>query len=188
MKQNLLIGVWILSIIASIGFINRYSLTAGKNSSNSRVPASTKFAPEGRARLLVFLHPKCTCSHATMTELKSLLPELKDIETTVLFRSVSADKAWLTGDLYENASKVQGISVAIDEDGREAKLFGAHTSGHTVLIAPDGNIVFSGGLTPSRGHTGDSAGKNFLRKWNRERGPASFISAIFGCNIFKEQK
>lgn len=121
-----------------------------------------------------------------MSELRSLLPELKDIQTTVLFRGVSQDKEWLKGDLYEGAVKTKGLEVAIDHDGAEAKLFGAHTSGHTVLIAPDGHIVFSGGLTPSRGHIGDSVGKDFIKKWNQNRGPASFISAIFGCNIFKE--
>lgn len=181
-------AVWILCVIAAFTVINQYSTTAGVNSGLTRIPAGTAFEPQDKPRLLVFLHPKCTCSKATMMELQSLLPDLKGIDVTVLFRNVSADKEWLSGELYESALKTKGLTVAIDDNGDEAKRFGAHTSGHTVLISTDKSIVFSGGLTPMRGHPGETEGKAFLRQWNQSRKPASLITEIFGCNIFKELK
>lgn len=181
-----IIFFWVGLVVLSIGLINWYATVPGKNSTSVRIPAGTKLLPEKNPRLLVFLHPKCLCSEATMTELQNLLPELRDIDVTVVFRELENNSDWMKGTLFERAKKTKGISIVIDGKGEEAKLFGAHTSGHAVLTTTNGLIAFSGGLTPSRGHTGESAGKDFLLSWNRSRAPASFITDIFGCNLFKE--
>jgi hypothetical protein len=76
------------------------------------------------------------------------------------------------------------VSVRIDEAGREAARFGATTSGHVLLYDRGGRLRFSGGITASRGHVGDNAGRAALLgllihgETERERTP------VFGCPLF----
>ncbi len=58
-----------------------------------------------------------------------------------------------------------------DDDGAEAKRFGAETSGQTLLYDERGTLAFSGGITGSRGHAGDNAGRaSLLALINRRAG------------------
>ena len=54
------------------------------------------------------------------------------------------------------------MRVVNDVEGVEARRFGAQTSGTTSLYSPDGRLLFSGGITSSRGHEGDNAGEDAL--------------------------
>ncbi len=49
-----------------------------------------------------------------------------------------------------------------DADGREARHFGAATSGQTLLYDERGTLVFSGGITGARAHAGDNVGRQSL--------------------------
>ena len=51
-----------------------------------------------------------------------------------------------------------------DDDGAEARRFGAETSGQTLLYDARGALAFSGGITGARGHAGDNAGRASLRR------------------------
>src|SRR5439155_986024 len=55
------------------------------------------------------------------------------------------------------------VTVHCDEAGREAQLFHAETSGDTVLYDAKGNLLFHGGMTISRGHSGDNPGRSLLQ-------------------------
>ena len=63
-----------------------------------------------------------------------------------------------------------------------AALLGARTSGHVVAYDPAGSRVFSGGITASRGHEGDSAGHESLVAGITAAAPRSYAS-VFGCTL-----
>src|SRR5581483_6059305 len=110
-----------------------------------RIPRSP-----GRCCLVVALHPHCWCSQATITELEEILRQCGDtLEVHLLFYTppgYSAD--WAHTDLWDRAA-LPGVTRWIDEDGAEARLFGAATSGHAVLYGPNGRLLFRGGITGS---------------------------------------
>jgi len=54
------------------------------------------------------------------------------------------------------------VTIVTDADGAEANRFGAETSGHTLLFDFGRRLLFSGGITDSRGHTGDNAGESAI--------------------------
>ena len=79
-----------------------------------------------------------------------------------------------------------------DLDGAEARRFGAETSGHTLLFDLDGNLLFSGGITQSRGHAGGNAGESAIVSLVNTRTADRARTLVFGCSLFdrkgKEEK
>jgi hypothetical protein len=73
--------------------------------------------------------------------------------------------------------------VIFDPDGVEARRFGAETSGHTLLFAGDGRLLFSGGITASRGHAGDNAGESVIVALVNNQTPALTRTLVFGCSL-----
>jgi hypothetical protein len=78
---------------------------------------------------------------------------------------------------------IPGVSVLRDVGGVEAERFHLFTSGHTVLYDRQGQLTFSGGLTPSRGHEGDSIGRESLTALINDGKSEHSESAVFGCPI-----
>lgn len=92
-----------------------------------------------------------------------------------------ADGEWRNGDLWERANRIAGLTVVLDE-GEESERFGARTSGQVLLYEPTGRLLFAGGITPSRGHQGDSAGAASVRALlGRERAAAQ--TNVYGCAL-----
>ena len=72
----------------------------------------------------------------------------------------------------------------IDGDGQEARLFHAVTSGQTVLYDSQGRLLFSGGITASRGHSGDNAGRSAIVSLVNAEVPDRTETLVFGCPLF----
>jgi hypothetical protein len=72
----------------------------------------------------------------------------------------------------------------IDDEGAEANRFHAATSGQTLLYDADGRLLFSGGITGSRGHAGDNAGENAIVSWVNSGAAARTETSVFGCALF----
>jgi len=94
------------------------------------------------------------------------------------------DDAWDQTDLLKRATALPNVTVLRDDEGREAKRFGVETSGQTLLYDANGRLVFSGGITGSRGHAGENAGElaliALLNDGHADRGNAN----VFGCPLF----
>ena len=77
-----------------------------------------------------------------------------------------------------------GLSVIEDDGGEEARRFGVAASGHVLVFSPDGRRLFSGGITPSRGHEGDSDGKAMILAAvnGNDEGTSA---AVYGCSLFQ---
>lgn len=178
----LLLAAWVLA--ASFGFyrLHVYAKTPGiENASAEAWPAESPLRREsGKATLLAFLHTECPCSRATIAELERLMPALKGkVEVRLVFYT---PKGLLVDDsqLRSRVANLPGAEIFQDEGGREADRFGAVTSGQIYLYGKDGSLVFHGGITPSRGHEGDSKGKQAILAYLE--GTASRTTAsVFGC-------
>jgi hypothetical protein len=72
----------------------------------------------------------------------------------------------------------------MDTDGREARRFGAATSGQAYLYDQSGCCLFAGGITPLRGHEGDNPGMSAILSWILEARAESTTWPVTGCPLF----
>jgi hypothetical protein len=164
-----------------------YQQTPGEPAADPRVwPASSKLTPPvDRALLLQFIHPRCPCSKATLTELKGLLARINNApEVHLLFiqpRDVEED--WARSSNWELAHEIPDAQISIDRDGEEARRFGVQTSGQTLIYGSNGALLFSGGLTLARGEIGESPGGIRAQAVLEGADPDSRQSAVFGCGL-----
>jgi hypothetical protein len=135
--------------------------------------------------LVLFLHPRCPCSRATVSELERLAAECpnKFALRIVFVRPPSTPSGWEQTDLYRTAGSIPQSVVSIDENAVEARRFGAATSGQTLLYAVDGRLLFRGGITPSRGHEGDNSGRSALASLITTGHSTTTQTAVFGCSL-----
>jgi hypothetical protein len=139
----------------------------------------------GQATLVVFAHPRCPCTRATIGELALLMTRLKGRLTANVIFAKPKDTAagWEHTDLWQAASSIPGVNVMSDPRELETRSFHAQASGQTLLYGADGRLLFSGGITASRGHSGDNAGRAAIvalvaaGKTERARTP------VFGCYL-----
>src|SRR5712671_7486906 len=111
--------------------------------------------------LVMFAHPRCPCTRASIGELNSLMAHCQGkVSAHVVFYRPKAGEQWPESDLWRSAAAIPGVSVRWDDDGAEARRFHAKTSGCTVMYDPNGRLLFSGGITDARGHAGDNAGRD----------------------------
>jgi hypothetical protein len=90
---------------------------------------------------------------------------------------------WARSDTWRSALSIPGVAVAEDEDGIEANRFGAETSGSAVLYDATGKLLFSGGITGTRGERGANDGCRAILAL-LEKAPAPKRTPVFGCPIF----
>ncbi|HEX4278094.1 MAG TPA: hypothetical protein VHZ74_22225 [Bryobacteraceae bacterium] len=140
----------------------------------------------GRPELLVFVHPFCSCTDATMAELAQLSARRNagapaPAITVLFFRP--RHSGWAPNSLWKKAASLPGAQAVWDDDGREAKRFGARTSGYTLLYSSTGALLFGGGVTASRGHQGDNYGLDELSASLNSGRPGSAPTRVFGCAL-----
>jgi hypothetical protein len=137
--------------------------------------------------LVMFVHPQCPCTRASVGELARLMAHTpKPLDAHVLFlapKGFSVD--WVKSDLWRSASEIPGVTTTVDHDGIEATRFHATTSGNIALYGSTGNLLFSGGITPSRGHFGDSIGLDSAIASLSGNPTKPCNSAVFGCPLFE---
>jgi hypothetical protein len=90
---------------------------------------------------------------------------------------------WEKGGLWQAAQAVPGVTVTTDEGGKEARLFSAATSGQVLLFDSAGKELFAGGITGSRGHQGDNAGRSRVLELIAKGTADLPHSPVFGCEL-----
>ena len=88
------------------------------------------------------------------------------------------DENWTKSDLWSSAGLIPGVTRLIDR-GAEARLFGAATSGQTMVYDSLGRLLFSGGITAARGHFGDNAGVSAIARLIDTRESDASASAVY---------
>ncbi|QDV47128.1 hypothetical protein Enr13x_70370 [Stieleria neptunia] len=140
--------------------------------------------------LLVFYHPKCPCTAATVRVLERLQPRFKPTLRiiAVAYCPPDQDDAWIESRTTTALSNLTGTQTVIDRGGKLSEQFGALVSGHLLLYGADGRLTFSGGITPYRGHEGDSPSSlDLLRRINAPPDDCGQW-AVFGCSIASDSE
>jgi hypothetical protein len=142
---------------------------------------------EDQPTLIMLAHPRCPCTRATIGELAKLLSQCPGkTRAYVLFtKPTGTNEGWEKSDLWQSAAAIPGVSVISDAAGLEAKRFGVATSGETLLFDAAGNLRFAGGITLSRGHSGDNPGRDALTAFLSTGESRLTTTAVFGCALCK---
>jgi hypothetical protein len=187
-----LILAWGAIVLGGNVLVWRYERTPGAraNAPLRWPPESALAAPTGRSRLLVFAHPGCPCTRATLDELREILSQDgARVDATIVFvdpPNAPADFDGAGGTNRALAASIPGLGVVTDGDGREARRFGARVSGEVLVFARSGDLIFNGGVTAGRGHEGDNPGRrrviSLLETGRADRADAD----VFGCELFDD--
>jgi hypothetical protein len=140
----------------------------------------------GSIMLVMAIHPHCPCSRASIGELAILMAQShRRLAAFVIFVAPPGlGESWTKSDLWSSAGLIPGVSRIIDRGG-EASLFGAATSGQTMVYDRRGRLLFSGGITAARGHFGDNAGVSAIVALIETPASARLAeTAVYGCPLF----
>lgn len=177
-----------VATLIGTGMLWRYSLVPGTAGMPPALwpPQSRLARTAGDLTLVMVVHPHCPCSRASIAELEILMthPPQRINADVVFLRPPGFDDSWTKTNLWRSATAIPGVSAVID-DGRETRLFGAATSGQTMVYGRDGNLLFSGGITAARGHCGDNAGAQVITTLlNQSTAKIARRTAVYGCALF----
>jgi hypothetical protein len=180
--------LWLALVGAGSAVLLDYGLTPGvAGSAPAQWPKGGALALSlNEATLVMVVHPHCSCSRASLSELCALMTAAAGkVKAYVLFvRPPGVPRGWERTDLWRQAAAIPAVTVAFDEGGREAARFGAATSGQTMLYDRGGALAFSGGITAARGRYGDSAGSSaIVALANGTQPGASGRTQVYGCSL-----
>ena len=188
MKIMIAATLWLSVIVACMICIVGYSYTPGDTGMTPiYYPKDSQVALDAnRPTLIMFAHPHCPCTFASINELARLMADCRGRQTAQVWfvKNDGTVRDWTDTDLWRAASAVPGVSVHRDDGGVEARRFQARTSGQTMLYGPDGQLLFHGGITISRGHEGDSPGLDDLEAILKGQSIAQVEPTVFGCPLF----
>lgn len=179
---------WLVLILCAFYYLLVYQNKSivSKSHPQSWPKSSSLSISHERPNLLMFLHPACPCSKASLAELDRLLSNFPNrLNVVLVFISPdSANKDWHKTSLWLQASGISGLDLFVDTERRETSLFNSKSSGEVLLYDRNGYLLYSGGLTASRGHQGDNIGRDSI-EYYLQHGLMKHSSApSFGCELF----
>lgn len=178
---------WFIAAIAGMGMMATYEARPGIAAVPSgEWPTGTRVQlAKDRPTLILLAHPQCPCTRASIGELNALLADCEGkVDVNVLFlKPKGSPLNWEKTDLWRSAAAIPGVKTMTDEGGAEARRFHASTSGQTLLFDKNGRLLFSGGITAGRGHSGDNAGRDAIVSWVMTGKAKMKKTAVFGCSL-----
>ncbi|HZZ28951.1 MAG TPA: hypothetical protein VFE46_13200 [Pirellulales bacterium] len=179
--------LWSVAVAAGLCFLAVYSATPGSASDppkNWPAQAGLELNPQG-ATLVMFVHPHCPCTRASLSELERMLRNCERPVSVwiVFYKPTEMPDNWEQSDLWRSASALPGAHVISDPDGAVANGFHIFTSGQTLLYDAHGKLLFSGGITGARGHEGDNAGETAIQEFVNHGDSGCRQTPVFGCPI-----
>lgn len=186
-KYVLLSLVWFVMVAALTAAMIEYSSTPGKTEIHPLEwpqNGSLTFSKE-TSTLLMFAHPHCPCTKASLEELSKLMAKCRGLVSGFVILSVQegTPDGWAETDIKRIASNISGIKVVIDKNSVLTRKFGCQTSGSTLLYGRDGRLLFHGGITLARGHEGDNAGRIAIQEILHGRTAQHNSTPVFGCGL-----
>lgn len=189
MRSALFFGPWLLACGLGLWLLGSDASKSAPNASapttwpvSARVPKAPL-----QPSLVLFAHPYCACTRASLSELERILARAKDRPDVWVVLAKAKDGS--TSSIANAARRIPGVHVIEDTDGSEAARFGVEASGQVLVYGRDGRLAFRGGITPARGHEGDSRGGDLaLRALSGGVAPEPRASAdVFGCGLAKKE-
>jgi hypothetical protein len=178
---------WVAGVAWGLQKIGSYASTPGMaDEAPAMWPGSALVAPQaGRPTLVMFIHPQCSCTRASLEELKAIIERSHGAVSAwvVVLKPSGMNDEWAESGISETARNLRGVTVVVDNDGTEADRFGALTSGHTVLYSSTGKLEFSGGITAARGHVGSNSGERSVVNFVTTGKADSAHHNVYGCGL-----
>jgi hypothetical protein len=180
-------AAWIFVVCIGLRILFSYGYTpGGAGDPPVQWPSGTRIRRvSGRATLVMLAHPRCPCTRASLGELELLIARLHGRLVAHVFfyapENPSAD--WLKSDLWDRASGIPDVSAKWDNGDVEARRFGGFTSGQVMLYDAAGRLLFRGGITDSRGHSGDNPGRDAIVSAVIEGIAGRAETPVFGCSL-----
>lgn len=179
--------VWFGVVVAGLAGLMVYDNRPGAAAEPPNAwPAESRLAanPHGPT-LLMFAHPRCDCTRASIDELAELLARATVPSRTyvVFIKPGRVEGGWERTAVWRKAAGISGVEIARDDLGHEARRFGVQTSGQVLVYDRAGRLLFSGGTTGARGKTGNNMGRlAILAALEAEQ--AQSTTPVFGCSMF----
>jgi len=184
--------VWLAVVGGGFAFILNYQNAGGRAGIAPRDwPAGTPAALDrNHDTLIMFAHPKCPCTRASIEELNRLMARSNGRVAAQVwfFRPSGYPDDWTRTSLWGSVTAIPGVVVHEDTDGAESRRFGAETSGYVLLYGTRGQLLFSGGITAGRGHAGDNAGENAVVALLAGQEVKLKHTEVYGCSLLGECK
>jgi hypothetical protein len=189
--EKSLVAIGLLSWLCLLAYgartLARYSTEPGaEQSAPPTWPTASTLRPvAGLNTVVMFVHPKCPCSRASLAELEIVMNDTRSHAAAfiVFLRPADVEVGWEQTDTWETAGRIPRTTRMVDREGQEAKRFGARTSGLTLVYDARGRLEFGGGITESRGHVGDSVARQALLAMLENAPTDLHDHAVFGCPL-----
>jgi len=182
-----LLIVWGLVIGSGMLLFETYSFQPGPAGSPPTWWPEDSLIPRDadRSTLLIFLHPRCPCSQASVEELAYILSQTRRRVTAhaLLLSPTHPWREWGPSGVEEALAALPDLRALPDKGGAEARRFGAQTSGNVVLYDAQGRLTFSGGITAARGHRGNNEGRAAVIDRINGKGQSQSWFPVFGCPL-----
>lgn len=184
----LLFLAWVSAVSIGLALLWRYEGVPGVEAAATTAwPASCSLPSSSeRWTLLLFAHPQCPCTQASLSELQELLarPHRNGVDTYVFFyRPERSPADWEKTRLYRQAQDIPGVHVVSDAGGTNARLFHASTSGQVLLFDARRQLRFRGGITVARGHAGANLGQEAVAALLSGQSVEQNHYPVFGCSL-----
>ena len=185
LSKLIITASWAALLFVGFGFAWQYEATPGRAAkAPSDWPAGSSIPIDGRRpTLIMFAHPQCPCTRASL----DLLSSIRSGNNAAAVYVVIVQPPGLEGGLDQSplaaqAKAISGVRVLAD-NGSEARRFGAATSGEVLLYTKEGQRLFSGGITSARGHVGPSKGAAGISAYLQHGTIPSPAMPVFGCSL-----
>ena len=178
---------WLAACFGGSAVLLHYSITPGDTGkAASQWPVSSSLKPyPGKDTLVLFAHPHCPCTRASLVELNILMQKLggKLGAYVLVLKPEGLPEGWEKTDILISAQRIPGVQTLSDQGGTEAARFGAATSGQGMLFDESGHLLFNGGITQGRGHIGENEGFRRIASLVQTGRSDKNSSLVFGCAL-----
>lgn len=183
----ILLSIWMTALSLGAWICLDYEKTPANVSPSSRKIFFAR-TPASDYCLVMFAHPKCECTKASLSELARFLARNTNTRAKIYFNVPHGFEAWTHEENLRLAESIPGVSVFTDLNGLVAKKFDAKASGECFLFDQKSNLRFHGGITASRGHEGDNFGLECMTHIVEGQKSAASSNVVFGCALFDPEE
>lgn len=182
------LGIWGAAVAAGFGGLQlKSTLKCAIAAPSSAPPELLATGPEPFT-LVVAVHPRCPCTLASLENLEQLMARCAGRLAcrVLMYQPATPSEAWTRGPTWDAVSRIPGVTIDIDTEGRAAVRLGELTSGSAVLFDVHGVPRYAGGLTLARGHAGENPATDAIAQIvlspKSEQGALS-LAPVFGCPL-----
>lgn len=181
--------IWGVGLVVGVLWSIDYEYRLGETgNAPNRWPSDSGIEPDSsRPTLLIFLHPLCPCSRSSVSAFIQIVDRLGNQVTArvVFLEPPDGTAVWSKSDYERILEEVPGIKIEHDPGGGKASAFGVKTSGHVLVYDPARGLIFSGGVTSSKGMGGENPSQNHLIQSMQGEEPRERLAPgiVFGCPL-----